>query len=36
VTEGVYRPDDPKAANPWDRVSKHLEELCGQLGERGQ
>jgi hypothetical protein len=31
VTEAVYRPNDPKAANPWDRVSKHLEELCEQL-----
>ncbi len=31
VTEGIYRPGDPKAANPWDRLSKHLEELCEQL-----
>jgi hypothetical protein len=34
ITEGVYRPDDPKAANPWDRLSMHLEELCQQLGEK--
>ncbi len=33
VTEGVYRPGDPKAANPWDRLSKHLEEVCKQLSE---
>jgi hypothetical protein len=31
VTEAVYRPNDPKAANPWDGLSKHLEELCEQL-----
>jgi Spherulation-specific family 4 len=31
VTEGVYRPDDPKAANPWDRVSTHLEAICEEL-----
>jgi Spherulation-specific family 4 len=31
VTEAPYRPGDPKAANPWDRVSAHLEELCEQL-----
>jgi hypothetical protein len=30
-TEGPFRLGDPKAANPWDRVSKHLEELCEQL-----
>src|SRR5262245_183633 len=33
VTEGLYRRGDPKAANPWDRLSKHLEELCEQLRE---
>jgi hypothetical protein len=33
VTEGVYREGDPKAANPWDRLSAHLEELCRQLSE---
>jgi hypothetical protein len=31
VTEGPYREGDPKASNPWDRVSKHLEELCREL-----
>lgn len=30
-TEAPYRPGDPKAANPWDRVSAHLEELCEAL-----
>lgn len=33
VTEGVFRPNDPNAANPWDRLSKHLEEMCKQLAE---
>ena len=33
VTEAVFRANDPQAANPWDRVSKHLEVLCEQLGE---
>lgn len=33
VTEAPYRPGDPKAANPWERVSKHLEEICEQLSE---
>jgi hypothetical protein len=31
VTEGPFRPGDPTAANPWDRVSKHLEHLCELL-----
>ena len=31
VTEDVYRPGDPKANNPWDTLSKHLDELCDQL-----
>jgi Spherulation-specific family 4 len=31
VTEAPYRPGDPKAANPWDRVSGHLEALCEEL-----
>jgi len=34
ITEAEFRPNDPKAANPWDRLSKHLEELCEQLNER--
>ena len=25
VTEAPYNPNDPAAANPWDRLSKHLE-----------
>lgn len=32
VTEAPYRVNDPKAANPWDRLSKHLDELCEELG----
>jgi hypothetical protein len=31
VTESAYRPGDAKATNPWDRLSKHLEEICEQL-----
>lgn len=31
VTEAPFKPDDPKAANPWDRLSKHAEALCEQL-----
>lgn len=31
VTDGVYRPNDPQAANPWDRLSGHMEALCEQL-----
>jgi hypothetical protein len=34
VTEAPFRPNDPKAANPWDRLSKHLEELLDQLAEK--
>jgi hypothetical protein len=34
VTEAVYRRDYPKLANPWDRLSKHLEEICDQLAEK--
>jgi hypothetical protein len=34
VTEGLYRPGDAKAANPWDRLSRHLEDICGQLCEK--
>ncbi|MBM3982003.1 MAG: hypothetical protein FJ304_17365 [Planctomycetes bacterium] len=34
VTEGVFRPNDPKAANPWDRLSKHLEATCEALTEK--
>jgi hypothetical protein len=34
VTDGLYRPSDRTAANPWSRLSKHLEEICRQLGEK--
>lgn len=34
VTEAPFKPGDPKAANPWDRLSKHLEETCQQLSEK--
>lgn len=34
VTEGVFRPGDPKFANPWDRLSKHLEETFEVLAEK--
>lgn len=31
VTESLFRPGDPKAANPWANVSTHLEPLCEAL-----
>jgi hypothetical protein len=31
VTEGPYRPGDPTALNPWDRLSKHAEAMCREL-----
>lgn len=31
VTDDRYRPNDPKADNPWDSLSKHLESICEQL-----
>lgn len=31
VTEGLFRANDPKAANPWGVLSKHLEETCSAL-----
>ncbi len=34
VTEAEFRANDPMAANPWDRLSKHLEEICEQLVEK--
>lgn len=34
VTEAEYRQGDPKASNPWDRLSMHLEEMCRQLSDR--
>jgi Spherulation-specific family 4 len=30
-TEKPFRANDPKAANPWDGVSQHLESLCEEL-----
>ena len=33
LTEAPYRPNDPKAGNPWDVVSKHLEATCEQLAK---
>jgi hypothetical protein len=34
VTDAEYRPNDPKAANPWNKLPRYLEELCDQLSER--
>lgn len=34
VTEAEYRQGDPKASNPWDRLSKHVEEMCSQLADK--
>jgi hypothetical protein len=31
VTEDLYRPGDSQAANPWDTLSQHLEEICSQI-----
>jgi hypothetical protein len=31
VTEAPYKSGDPTAANPWDRLSKHLDEVCAYL-----
>lgn len=31
VTEGPFRRGDPKAANPWDRLSKYADEMCRLL-----
>jgi len=31
VTDDPYRPTDPKADNPWDSLSKYVEEMCEQL-----
>jgi len=33
VTEAPYRPGDPAAANPWNQLSKHVEEICKQLAK---
>lgn len=34
VTDAPYRPNDPAAANPWDRLPAHLEKLFELLAER--
>jgi len=34
VTEAVYRSGDSKDANPWSRLSKHLEAICAQLADK--
>ena len=31
ITEDQYEPGDPKADNPWDSLSKHLESICQEL-----
>ena len=31
VTDDPYRLNDPKADNPWDSLSKHMEALCEEL-----
>jgi hypothetical protein len=33
VTDAIYKPGNAATANPWNRLSKHLEELCAQLAE---
>lgn len=33
VTEDPYRVNDPKADNPWDTLSKHLEATCELLAK---
>jgi hypothetical protein len=34
VTDGLYRPIEPNAVNPWDRLSKHVEAMCEQISEK--
>jgi hypothetical protein len=34
ITEGIYRAKDPKATNPWNVLSKHLDEICEQLAQK--
>ena len=31
VTDDPYRENDPAAANPWDSLSKHMEQMCEAL-----
>jgi len=33
VTEDPYKPGDPQADNPWDKLSAHMESLCQQLSK---
>lgn len=34
VTDDPYKPNDPKADNPWDTLSQHMEQLCDELARR--
>lgn len=34
VTERPFRPDDPQAQNPWDRLSQHMEALAKELATK--
>jgi spherulation-specific family 4 protein len=34
VTEAEFRQDDPKASNPWDRLSKHVDLIFSQLADK--
>ncbi len=31
ITDDPYRLNDPKADNPWDTLSKHMEAICDEL-----
>lgn len=33
VTEDPYKPGDPQADNPWDKLSAHMETLCQALSK---
>lgn len=34
VTDAVYKADDPNLLNPWNRLSKYLEETCEVLSQK--
>ncbi len=34
VTDDPYKLNDPKADNPWDTLSKHMEVMCDELAKR--
>ncbi len=34
VTEAPFRPGDPQAANPWDRLSMYLDTMCAELAKQ--